>query len=197
VRIAFVLLVVAVVVYLVVRRLQRRPGRGTDEVAPPPRSQPDPRAEEAYRRAVRERAERQRRGVAEPEPRPEAPPTITFDDGVFQCNDSTDSMAEYFVVISPAPTRSVVAAVRRASERFMLVDEDGHEHADEDAAAAVRADLYTPNYVAEPKVTPDGVSGYVDCKGVIPEEMGATFRRIMREELESLGARALVRMLDD
>ena len=36
----------------------------------------------------------------------------------------------------------------------------------------------------------------MDCKGVIPEEMGQTFRRILREELESLGVPSHVRTLD-
>ena len=192
-RIALAILVLVVAVYLAVRFVQRRLGGAA---TPPPPRPIDPAAEAAYRRAVRERAERQRRGVSAPDPRPPRP-TVTFDEGVFACDE--DSPAEYFVVVSKAPDRSVAAAVQRASDRFMLVDELGREHADGEALdEAFRAhtawDLYTPNYTAVPRVTPSGVEGYVDCKGVIPEAMGETFRRIMREELGMLNVPSLVRM---
>ncbi len=87
-----------------------------------------------------------------------------------------------------------VAALKRAGARFMLVDESGTEYpteGDVEKAEQLHAtgDFYTPNYVAEPKVRDDGIELYVDCKGVIPPPMGATFRRILREELERAGIR--------
>lgn len=186
-RIVLALLVVAVCVYLVVRLLQRRVRGGTSE-APPAL---DPAAEEAWRQALRERADRQRRGVPEPAPPPAptpAPPLVEMADDVFESSDDMESMAEYFVVSSSAPTRKVVAAVDRASERFMLVDENGVEHPDAAGADAARFEgLYTPNYVATPRVTRHGVEGYVDCKGVIEPAMGQRFRLILSDELAKLG----------
>ena len=149
-RIALALLLLAAAVYLVVRGVQRRLDGAASDI-PSPRNR-DAAAEETYRQAVRERAERQRRGIPEPEAAPR-PSLVELDEDVFECNDSMQSMAEYFVVGSPAPARAVAAAVDRASERFMLVDELGREHADHNAMReAFRAhtewDLYTPNYTA-------------------------------------------------
>lgn len=189
VRIALVLLTLVVAVYVAVRLVQRGLGGQPGGTVEDPRL-PSSDAEEAYRRKVRERAERQRKGL--PEPTVEPPPSLVhLDDDVFECNDSMESMAEYFVVVSAAPTPAVVAAVTRAGSRFMRVDETGVEHADQASANAVWSDpelqLYTPNYVAAAQVTARGVEGYVDCKGVIPDEMGRRFRLILREELETLG----------
>ena len=95
-------------------------------------------------------------------------------------------------MISRAPVRDVVSAVDRASERCMLVDETGREHASQEALEAALGDpdrdddLYTPNYVAPAQVTAAGVEGYVDCKGGIEPEMGQTMRRVLHEELARL-----------
>ncbi|MGH9278997.1 MAG: hypothetical protein ACRD12_12940 [Acidimicrobiales bacterium] len=85
-----------------------------------------------------------------------------------------------------------VTALERAGARFSLVDNRGTEYATEaDVEAAeqryVSGDFYTPNYVAAPKVLDTGIELYVDCKGVIPPPMAATFRRILREELQRAG----------
>ncbi|HUQ64028.1 MAG TPA: hypothetical protein VM121_09755 [Acidimicrobiales bacterium] len=80
-----------------------------------------------------------------------------------------------------------VEALRRAGARFMLVDEEGREYPTEESLAAGTLEgpreLYSPNYVADPKILDNGIELYVDCKGVIPPPMAATFRRIVREEL--------------
>lgn len=196
-RIALVVLGLAVLLYFAVQAVERRRAAKVVRPAAPPVTRSSPRAEQDYQRTVRERVEQQRRGTPEPAPEPE-PPAIVIDEGVFA---SEEPNAEYFVVSSPAPTPAVVAAVERASLRFMLVDELGREHADHDALAlAFRAhtegDLYTPNYAADPVVTDAGVEGYIDCKGGIDPAMGQTFRRVLREELEQLGAPAQVRVLD-
>lgn len=153
----------------------------------------DPAADEEFLRKVRERAESQRRGAAKPEPAPV--PQVVIDAGVL------DAESESFVVSSAAPESAVVAAIRRANDRFMLVDELGREHADGaalDVASGAHAagDLYTPNYTADPVVTDAGVRGYVDCKGGIDPAMGETMRRILREELRKLGASVHVREHD-
>ncbi len=142
---------------------------------------------------MRERAESQRRTTsAKPE---QARPEVVIDEGVL------DAESESFLVSSAAPESAVVAAIRRANDRFMLVDELGREHADGAALdAAFEAhdgeDLYTPNYTADPVVTDAGVRGYVDCKGGIDPAMGETMRRILREELRKLGATVHVREHD-
>lgn len=89
-------------------------------------------------------------------------------------------------------TAVAVTALERAGARFMLVDDKGTEHPTEvDVEKAeqrhVPGDFYTPNYVADPKVVDNGIELYVDCKGVIRPPMGATFRRILREELQRAG----------
>ena len=89
-------------------------------------------------------------------------------------------------------TDQAITALERAGARFMLVDDKGTEYptqADVEKAEQrhVAGDFYTPNYVADPKVVDDGIELYVDCKGVIPPPMGATFRRILREELQRAG----------
>ena len=192
-RIALALLVLVVAVYAVVRLAQRllvdrRPGSAPTAAPPHVR---DAAAEEAFRRAVRERAERQRQGVPEPERTP-APSLVDIDGDVFGQDPYGRGDHESFVVVTEAPAAAVVAAVGRANARFMLVDENGREHADPDALEAAfdayegDDDLYTPNYTAIPTVTSAGVEGYVDCKGGIAPEMGHTLRRVLREELARL-----------
>ena len=91
-------------------------------------------------------------------------------------------------------TELAVAALHRAGERFMLVDEEGTEYADLDSleAAALPRGLYSPNYVADPRPVDGGIDLYVDCKGVIEPPMAVTFRRILREELERSEIRGAV-----
>jgi hypothetical protein len=194
-RILLVVLGLAVVVYIVTRAVQGRRRQPSGPSPTPGRS--DPWAEQAYQRAVRARAEEQRNGTA---PAPPPAPEIVIDEDVFGFDEPS---AEYFIVTSPASSRAVVEAVRRANHRFMLVDEEGTEHADHSALEASfdahpgEDDLYTPNYTAEPRVTPVGVEGYVDCKGGIEYAMGVTMRRVLHEELARLGAPARVRVRTD
>ncbi len=81
-----------------------------------------------------------------------------------------------------------VESLRRAGARFMLVDEEGTEYATDESLYAGTLQggksLYSPNYVADPRIVANGIELYVDCKGVIPPPMAATFRRILREELD-------------
>lgn len=198
-RIAIVVIGIAVLVYLAVQAVQRR--RIAKAVRPPapPVTRSSPRVEQDYQRTVRERAERQRRGTPEPQEPPVEAPVVVMDDDVFGHDDTRDISSEYFVVVSSAPTHHVVEAVGRANERFMLVDEQGTEHPDHaalEAALAAHTDgeLYTPNYAADPRVTQAGVEGYLDCKGGIEPAMGETLRRVLREELERLGATTRVRV---
>ena len=116
---------------------------------------------------------------------------ISISDGVFGFFPDGTGSYESIIVQADDETR-VIDALRRASGRFMLVTEDGIEHQSDDAVE--RSGLYSPNYVADPEMRPDGVRLYVDCKGVIEPAMAETFRQILREELAAAGIdRATVR----
>jgi len=96
------------------------------------------------------------------------------------------------ILVQAADETRVVDALVQAAGRFMLVTEDGIEQ--ESYEAVERSGLYSPNYVADPEIRPDGVRLYVDCKGVIEPAMAETFRQILREELTAAGIdRATVR----
>ncbi|WP_406831176.1 hypothetical protein ABEG17_19560 [Pedococcus sp. KACC 23699] len=121
---------------------------------------------------------------------------VSIDRGVFAYDEAAGTSHEMFVVTDYSiATPVVVAAVAAAAQRFMMVDETGHEHTTEaQVEAAMAHDLYTPNYTSDPEVTPDGVQLYVDCKGSIEEPMAETFRTILREELVRADVRARVRV---
>ena len=195
-RIAIVLLGIAVLVYCAVQAVQRRRiARRTRPPAPPapPVTRSSPRVEQEYQRKVRERAERQRRRASAPPAPPVETPVVVVDDDVFAHSN------ESFLVVSGAPVHHVAEAVARANARFMLVDEQGTEHSGSGAPEEVLAtlaehDIYTPNYAADPVITDAGVEGHVDCKGDIDAAMGETLRRVLREELGSLEAATRVRV---
>lgn len=197
-RIAVVLLGIAVLVYFAVQAVQRRRVARRVRPAAPPVARPSPRAELDFQRTVRERAERQRRGTTVPQEPPVEPPVVVVDDDVF-AEDPEGYCNESFLVVSSAPVHHVVEAVGRANDRFMLVDEEGTDHsgsgAPEDVLAALaERDIYTPNYAADPVITDAGVQGYVDCKGAISDDMGRMLKRVLREELEVLGHPARVQV---
>lgn len=116
---------------------------------------------------------------------------IDIGDDVFGFFPDGTGSYESILVEADDETR-VVDALRLAAGRFMLVTEDGTEHQSDEAVEA--SGLYSPNYVADPEIRPDGVRLYVDCKGVIEPAMAETFRQILREELAAAGIdRATVR----
>lgn len=98
---------------------------------------------------------------------------------------------EVVVVVGSQPTQ-ITAALTSAGERFMDVNERGHEYT---AAELNRPDetdgegveLYTPNYVSEVTAASGGLSIYVDCKGEISKPMGERFMAILVEELQRAG----------
>jgi hypothetical protein len=85
-----------------------------------------------------------------------------------------------------------VAALQRAAERFIRVDETGFEHPTWEAMVSAGDEFYTPNYVSDPEIRPSGIEVYVDCKGEIAQPMRDRFVRILEEELADL-ERAQVR----
>ena len=113
---------------------------------------------------------------------------IQIDPDVFTYQPAMDMSVERFVVRDVADEEAVLAALGRASDRFMAVDTNGVEHASEESMlAAVDAGADSPSYVSDPEVTPTGVEVYVDCKGVIEDAMANTLRGILREELTAVG----------
>ena len=114
---------------------------------------------------------------------------IHIDPDVFTFQEDLDYSKETFVVTGAQGSGAVVKALEKAAGRFMLVDETGVEHPDYQSleSATEAADLYTPNWVAEPKITDRGVEMYVDCKGSIADPMAEKLREILREELEATG----------
>lgn len=102
-----------------------------------------------------------------------------------------DAAPENFVVVTDT-VEAAVGALRRAGDRMLCVDAAGVEHPDYEAANA-GGDYPPPSYVADPEVTSDGVLGYVDCSSSISSEQAATFRVILRQELEAAGVSGSVR----
>jgi hypothetical protein len=113
---------------------------------------------------------------------------IQIDPDVFTFQPELDMSNERFVVTGVQDAGPVVAALERASERFMGVDTNGVEHATyESLISAADAGADSPSYVSDPEVTERGVEVYIDCKGVIEDAMGATLRKILTEELAAAG----------
>jgi hypothetical protein len=107
-------------------------------------------------------------------------------------NDAFDVVDEYTanesIEVRSSQREEVTAALNSAAPRMMLVDETGVEHPPgTDVEELIAQDLYTPNFVGEPDPTRMGVRLYVDCKGQFGAGVSATFRRIVREELERAG----------
>lgn len=108
----------------------------------------------------------------------------TFTDEVYNLRDRYLSN-EVIAVDSDAPARDLRRALTRASERMMLVGEDGVEY-DQDAEELLDGEIYTPNYASDVRRGADGALGfYVDCKGYVEPAMATTFRRVLVEEFEA------------
>ncbi|MBD3784395.1 MAG: hypothetical protein IE926_15840 [Micrococcales bacterium] len=113
---------------------------------------------------------------------------IHIDSDVFTYDAATDMSKENFVVTGVDDSAPVIAALERASERFMRVDSTGTEHASYDSLSAAVVDgLDSPSYVSDPEATDLGVEVYVDCNGVIDDDMARTMRQILTEELTAAG----------
>ena len=111
---------------------------------------------------------------------------IQIDTDVFTYQPELDMSNERFVVTDVQEAEPVIAALRRASERFMEVDTNGVEHSTEESMqVAVDAGADSPSYVSDPEVTDRGIEVYLDCKGVIEDRMAATLREILVEELSA------------
>ena len=121
----------------------------------------------------------------------------TIDADVFAYREDVGASNETFVLTGAADQVKAVAAVAEAGARFMRVDETGKEYPDDASLdAAYLSDLWTPNYVSDPRVTAEGVELYIDCKGSIEPPMVLAFRKILQEELDSAGVHGRVRAVN-
>ncbi|MGW6128856.1 hypothetical protein ACWFNE_02390 [Cellulomonas sp. NPDC055163] len=84
-------------------------------------------------------------------------------------------------------TQGAVDALRRAGNRFHLVDEVGDEITEDERYTT---DLYTPNWVSGVTLYDVGAELVVDTKGDCSGPMGRAMIRILVEELESAGVTA-------
>lgn len=110
---------------------------------------------------------------------------IAIDPDLFDFDDSRGYSLETFVVTGDFDRTTVLVALERVSARFLRVGQDGSEDLDPEEAAA--ADIFVPSYVSDPRVTEQGIEIYVDAGGAIDPPMAATLRRVLHEELESVG----------
>ena len=115
---------------------------------------------------------------------------ITVDPEVFGWNTEYQSSNETFVVSGDFDRAAVLTGLERAAQRFVTIDQDGHEHPDMEAAAA--AECFTPSYVSDPVLTEDGIRVYVDASGGMDPPMAHALREVLREELERVAADARV-----
>jgi hypothetical protein len=125
---------------------------------------------------------------------------ITIDREVFSEDEELGISLENFAVVGDFDPETVAAALDGpAAERFMLVDEQGVVHTNTEAMDASGA-LPAASYVADAKVTPEGVLVYIDCQGAIEPAVGDAFKQVLVEVLDPVvdEARvALVRIIDD
>jgi hypothetical protein len=108
---------------------------------------------------------------------------VQIDDDVFGEGAAWGASNEVIRLSGDFPPEEGVAALRRAGERFMLVDSRGVEYPTWELFNEIGGDYYSPNYVSDPIVRPDGVRLYVDCKGGIEDAMRERFLVVLREEL--------------
>ena len=77
----------------------------------------------------------------------------------------------------------LAAAVFRASQGFMNIDEFGNHVADDELGLT---GAYTPNWVSEPCLSARGVAVYVDTGSSLSRDMGKALLRLLVEELAGL-----------
>jgi hypothetical protein len=109
---------------------------------------------------------------------------------VFAWDDRLSISNESILVNGSASSATLIEALYRAAERLMNVDSEGVEHGsdyEEPLIGANGDELYTANYVSDPKETRRGIDMYVDCKGVITPPMRVRFFQILTAELGSVG----------
>ena len=110
---------------------------------------------------------------------------LEIDPDVFTFQPELDLSRERFVVTDVADSAPILAALRRASDRFMSIDHAGLEHDTYDSLLAGGED--SASYVSDPEVTDRGVQMYVDSKGYIPDPMAFAMRAVLTEELAAVG----------
>lgn len=115
---------------------------------------------------------------------------IVIDEDVYAYDGTGTGANERIVVAGTFDQALVVEGLKKAGERMMLVDTDGHEHRTFEEVH--EAGAYTPSYVSDPCVTDRGIEMYLDAQGAIESGMRRTLHRVLREELGRVVADARV-----
>lgn len=106
------------------------------------------------------------------------PKSLVIDDDVYGTSDGMSN--ERIVVESDAPPADLVAALERAAERMLRVDDYGNE--DDDTTDELSGPA---SHVSKVTLDERGRPGfYIDCKGGIAPPVAARFREILIEELK-------------
>lgn len=116
---------------------------------------------------------------------------VHIETDLFAAPGEWEPTPEWYVAITTDPDIAMPALVR-AAERMLCTDGLGVEHPDYDAANE-GGEWAPPNMVSDPVATSLGIVGYVDCKSAVEPDQAATFRLILQQELESVGANVSVR----
>jgi hypothetical protein len=132
---------------------------------------------------------------------------VTIDDDVFGPGTDWRSNDEEFydrdaswLVLSDDP-QAAAAALHQVSNAFYSVCEDGRLLTSEQFAAETMgvepgSEPYTPNYVGDVEVFPDGALVYVDTKSMLFPPMARTMMRLIIAELERTRTAARIAGLD-
>ena len=132
---------------------------------------------------------------------------VTIDDDVFgPGTDWQSNVGEFYdrdaswLLLSDDP-QAAAAALHRVSNAFYSVSEDGRLLTPEQFEAETMGvepgtEPYTPNYVGDVEVLPDGALIYVDTKSMLFPPMARTMMRLIIAELERTGTSARIARLD-
>jgi hypothetical protein len=114
---------------------------------------------------------------------------ITVDSLVFASADGLGRDANETVVVRGSEVDTIRVALERAVARWWLVDGLGWEHTPSDTGWQLREGLagHSCQYDSGVRNEPDGLTVTIDCRGLIPPAMAATYLRILVEELSAGG----------
>ena len=116
---------------------------------------------------------------------------VRIETDLFAAPGQWEPTPEWYVAIT-SDREIAMPAMVRAAERMLCTDGLGVEHPDYDAANE-GGEWAPPNSVNDPVATSLGIVGHVDCKSAVEPDQAATFRLILQQELEAVGADVSVR----
>jgi hypothetical protein len=118
--------------------------------------------------------------------------SVRFHAGAFRERGDDPSSWNEHIVVESQQLDAVAVALDVCVDRMMLVGRSGREYTESELDKS-SLEPHTPSFAS--RMDDDGFPGlYVDCQSSVGRHRSATFRRIVREELESAGVSdALVR----